>query len=426
MGLIKAVISAASSTLADSWKDFFYCDSLSQNVLMQKGQARVSAGSSNTRRDENIITDGSRIVVNEGQCLLVVENGKIIDFSAEPGNYEWKSGAEPSMFSGGFKGLVESFKRFGERIAYGGQAFNDMRVYYVNTKEIMDNKIGIGDVPFRDSEFGFTIQIRGYGVYSYKITDPILFYTHIAGNVQQGITRAEVDEQMRAEVQQSMQPALGKIAAQGIAYDQLPNYTLEIAKELNAALTDSWVALRGISVVSVALASITPDDASKAKIAQFQESRIYTNTQMLGARLGTAQANAMESAANNAGGAMNGFIGMGMAMQAGGANAAQMFQMGQNGQAPPPIQPNQPGGAPTAPAPSGASPDTAPAAAQNTADVWTCPKCGTQNTGKFCTECGTPKPVPAKEVKCPNCGWVAPDPNNLPKFCPNCGNPFPQ
>lgn len=404
MGFIKAGIGALSTELADSWKDFFYCDSMGQNILMKKGQVRVGSKSSNTKRDENIISDGSKVIVSDGQCLLVSENGKIIDVVAEPGEYIYNTGTAPTIFEGGFKGLKESLKRVGQRFTYGGQAANDQRVYYVNTKEIMDNKIGFGDIPFRDSEFGFTIKIRGYGVYSYKITDPVLFYVNIAGNANKDITRAEVDEQMRAEVQQQMQPALGKIAAKGIAYDQLTTYTLDIAKELNAALTDSWVALRGISVISVALASITPDEDSAAKIAQFQESRVYTNPQMLGARLGTAQANAMEDAAKNTAGAAAAFMGMGMAQNAGGANAAQFMQMGMNESA---QAQNSQGAAPS----------------QNTqaAGEWTCPKCGAKNTGKFCTECGAPKP---SGTFCGNCGYKVPDGQNPPKFCPECGAAF--
>ena len=421
MGFIKAGIGALSTELADSWKDFFYCDSMGQNILMKKGQVRVGKKSSNTKRDENIISDGSKVIINDGQCLIVSENGKIIDVVAEPGEYIYNTGTAPTVFEGGFKGLKESLKRVGQRFTYGGQAANDQRVYYINTKEILDNKIGFGDIPFRDSEFGFTIKIHGYGVYSYKITDPVLFYVNIAGNANKDITRADVDEQMRAEVQQQMQPALGKIAAKGIAYDQLTTYTLDIAKELNAALTDSWVALRGISVISVALASIAPDDDSAAKIAQFQESRVYTNPQMLGARLGTAQANAMEDAAKNTSGAVNAFMGMGMAQNMGGANAAQLMQMGMEGAQNQNAQQ----------APQNNAPAQNNASAQNSAPVqnnqsgaeWTCAKCGAKNTGKFCSECGAPKP---QNMVCPNCGYKVPEGQNPPKFCPECGTPFNQ
>lgn len=429
MGLIKAGLSAVSGVLADQWKEFIYCDAMDASVLMEKGAVRVTSGS-NTKRNENIISDGSKIAVNEGQCMLIVENGKVVDFSAEPGAYIYETGTEPSMLSGGWKGLKESFKKVGKRFTFGGQAENDQRVYYINIKEIMGNKVGIGDVPFRDSEFGFTIKIKGYGTYSYRVTDPIMFYTNVCANVQGRYLRSSIDEQLKAEVQQALQPALGQIAMQGIAYDQLPLHVREIAGAVNTELTRDWVELRGISVVSVALASITPDAESAKKIAEFQESRVYTDARMMGARLGTAQATAMEKAAENSAGAMTGFMGMGFAQQAGGANPAQFY-----------AQPQQGGPAPSAPT-GGAAP--APGwkcacGAENAAGAkfctecgkpapssggWTCGACGALNKGKFCSACGAKKPEGAPLYKCDKCGWEPEDPAHPPKFCPECGDPF--
>jgi membrane protease subunit (stomatin/prohibitin family) len=361
-------------------------------------------GGSNTKRSDNIITNGSKVAVNEGQFMLIVENGKVVDFTSEPGAYTYDTGTEPSLFDSGFSGLKESFKKVGKRFAYGGQPENDQRVYFINTKEIMNNKIGIGNVPFRDSEFNFTVKIQGYGTYSYKITNPVMFYTNVCANVTDSFSRTKIDEQLKAEVQESMQPALGRIAAKGIAYDQLPSFTKEIGDEVNAELTTEWNELRGISVVSVAFASITVDDASAKKIEQFQESRVYTNAQMMGARLGTAQANAMETAAGNSAGAMTGFMGMGMAMNAGGANPAQFFGMNPQQQA----QPNQQQQPQTAQQP------------QQAEGSWAC-ECGTQNTGKFCTECGKPKPAPA-----PSTNWTCEcGTENTGKFCTECGKPKP-
>ncbi len=405
MGLIRAFSGALGSTLADQWEEYIYCDALSADVLMQKGQARVGGKSSNTKRSENIISDGSKIAVNDGQCMLIVENGKVVDFSAEPGGYIYQTGTEPSMFDSGFKGLKESFKKVGKRFTYGGQPENDQRVYYINTKEIMGNKVGVGDVPFRDSEFGFTMMLKGYGTYSYRITNPIMFYTNVCGNVQDRFLRSQIDEQLKAEVQHNLQPALGKIALKGIAYDQLPLYTNEIADELNQELTEDWVENRGISVISVALASITPDAESAKKIAQFQESRVYTNSRMMGARLGGAQANAMENAASNAAGAMTGFFGMGMAQQAGGANPATFYQ---NTPEPP-----MPGAAPRQQA-------QAPSPASATGG-WQCPSCGAQNSGNFCANCGTKRPAQQSGKWVCSCGS-----ENEGKFCPNCGAKRPE
>ena len=389
MGLIRAFGGAARTTLADQWKEFIYCDAMSADVLMQKGQARIGEQSSNTKRSENIISDGSKVAINEGQCMLIVENGRIVDFCAEPGEYLYQMGTEPSMLDSGWHGLKESFKKVGKRFTFGGQPENDQRVYYINTKEIMGNKVGVGEVPFRDSEFGFTIMLKGYGTYSYRITDPIMFYANVCGNVQDTFRRSQIDEQLKTEVQHNLQPALGKIALKGIAYDQLPLYTNEIAEQLNQELTEDWVQNRGISVVSVALASITPDAESAKKIAQFQESRVYTNTRMMGARLGGAQANAMENAAKNDAGAMTGFMGLGMAQQAGGANVASFFEN---------------------------SPEPAPAAANG----WSCPACGSKNTGNFCQNCGAKKPESGETWTCA-CGTASQG-----KFCPNCGAKKPE
>ncbi len=387
MGLIKAAAGALGGELADQWKEYIYCDAMDGDTLMQKGVKKTNDRSSNTKGNDNIITNGSRVAVNEGQFMLIVENGKIVDFTSEAGAYTYDTGTEPSLFDAGFQGLKDSFNMVGKRFTYGGQPENDQRVYFVNTKEIMNNKIGIGEVPFRDSEFGFTVKIQGYGNYSYRITDPVMFYTNVCANVENSFKKSAIDEQLKAEVQSSLQPALGKIALKGIAYDQLPLYTKEIAAELNTELSDDWTKLRGISVVSVAFASITVDKESADKIAQFQESRVYTNPQMMGARLGSAQATAMEKAADNPNGAMGGFLGMGMAMNAGGTNAAQMFAMGNNAQQ------------------------------QNTAMGWKC-ECGAENTGKFCSECGKPKPG-ADKWTC-ECGA-----ENTGKFCSECGKPRP-
>lgn len=422
MGLIKAGAGATGTTLADQWKEFIYCDSMSADILMTKGKARIGKRSSNTKRDENIITDGSKIAVNEGQCMLVVENGKIVDFCTEAGEYEYRTNTEPSMLDSGFSGLKESFKKVGKRFTYGGQPENDQRVYFINTKEILGNKIGVGEVPFRDSEFGFTIMLRGYGNYSYKITNPIMFYTEICANVTDSFPRSKIDEQLKSEVQHFLQPAIGKIALKKIPYDQIPLYTDEIAGSLNESLSAEWVEKRGISIVSMAFASITPDPESSKKIAQFQESRVYTNAQMMGARIGTAQANAMETAAGNSAGAMTGFMGMGFAQQAGGMNANELFKQQ-------PQQQNQEKAENDEwTCPCGKTGNTGKfcieCGAKKPGEGWECPQCHSLNKGKFCSECGAKKPEDAPLYKCDKCGWEPDDPHNPPKFCPECGDRF--
>ena len=380
MGLIKAAFSSIGTVLADQWKEYIYCDALDGDTLMAKGEVRINKGSSNTKRSDNIITNGSKIAVNEGQCMLIVENGKIVDFTTEAGAYTYDTGTEPSLFDSGFSGLKESFAKVGKRFTFGGQPENDQRVYFINTKEIMNNKIGIGDVPFRDSEFNFTIKIQGYGTYSYRITNPVMFYTNVCANVADVYKKISIDEQLKTEIQSSLQPALGRIALKGIAYDQLPLYTKEIANELNTELTADWNELRGISIVS---ASITVDGESAEKISRMQEARAFSDPSLLGARLGTAQANAMESAAKNTNGAVNAFMGMGMAQNAGGANVQDLMKMGQSQQN----------------------------TQNNTPTPWTC-SCGQTNNGNFCSNCGK-----ARSWTC-ECGS-----ENTGNFCSNCGKP---
>lgn len=386
MGLIQAIKGAVSTTLADQWKELIYCDSLAADILVEKGVKRIGDKSSNLFGSDNIITHQSRIIVNEGQALLVVENGKIVDFSVEPGAYTFKSDTEPSLFAGGMQGLIDSFKKVGKRFVYGGQPETDQRVYYVNMKEIPNNKFGVGDVPFRDAEFGFTILLKGYGVYSYKVEDPVMFFSYVAANVKDRYMACGIEPQLKAEFQQSLQVAIGNLSSTGISYDTIPQHTKELAAYMDKTLDEDWKKTRGIVSVSIGFSSITPAEESVKKIAQFQEARIYSNAGMLGGRLGGAQATAMENAAANENGTMNGFIGMGFAQQAGGASAAQF------------INPN------AQPIPAAAPKPAAGLVA------WTC-ACGVNNTGNFCGNCGKKKPAQCAH---PNAGPNA-------KFCPDCG-----
>ncbi len=402
MGLILAAKGAISSALADQWKEFFCCDALDGETLAMKGYRKVTRGS-NRKGSDNIISDGSKLVVSDGQVLIVVENGCIIDFCAEPGAYTFRTGTEPTVFEGGFEGIKQAVMNAAERFAYGGQAANDQRVYYINAKEIINNKIGIGNVPFRDSEFRFTIKLRGFGTYSYRITNPVLFYQNVCGNIRGVYRREQLDDQLRAELQAAMQPALGRIALKGIPYDQLTLYVKEIAAELNTELNAEWSEKRGITLTTFAFSSVQPDEQSAAKINQFQETRVYTDPSMLGARLGSAQSNAMESAAKNAAGAMHGFMGMNFAAQAGGNAAADFIRMGQENQ----------------------TKETVSSAPEEKTEKtgWYCPECGHHCTGKFCPECGTKRPA-SVIYQCNKCGWKPQDPAHPPKFCPNCGDRF--
>jgi len=414
MGLIKAILGAAGGVLADQWVDFFACDAMPPDVLMRPGTRPQQARSANTKGSENVISNGSKINVADGQCMLIVENGRVADFCAEPGQYTYDNQIQPSLLGGGLKDLGPSFRQVGKRFLAGGAPTDQQFIFYINTKEIIGNKIGWGNIPFRDSEFQMTVRVQGFGQYSFRITDPIMFYTNIVGNQMTEYKRDDLASQMKAEVIAALQPALGKIAQQGVAYDMLINYPKEIGKALDDEMSTEWTQLRGIDIVSLAMESVTVDDDSARKIERLQEARALSNPMMAAGRIAAGQANAMETAAGNEGGAVGAFMGMGMAQNAGGMNAANLFQMGQGQQAPPPpfaqaAAPVQ-GSVPAAPA-SGAA-----------AAGWTCPKCSqTGNTGKFCSNCGEPQPAAPADWACPKCGQAG----NTGKFCCNCGQAQP-
>ena len=422
MGLIKAAIGSLSGVLGDQWREYFYCESMTENVLVSKGSKRVNGRSSNTKGSDNLISNGAVIAVNEGQCMMIVEQGQIVEFSAEAGEFTWDSSTEPSIFYGGLgNGLKGSWETLKRRFTFGADTAKDQRVYFFNLKEIMGNKFGTpSPVPFRvvDHNIGLDvdISIRCNGEYSYRISDPMLFYKNVCGNVDGEYTRDRLDSQLKTEFITALQPAFAKISAAGIRYSALPGHTAEMADAMDDALTAKWSALRGISVVSVGINSATASAEDEAMIKELQKSAVFRNTNMAAGHMVQAQAEAMKSAAKNENGAMMGFMGMNMAQSAGGMNANALFQMGQQQAA-------------SAPAANGWK---CKCGAVNTgkfctecgaAAGWTC-ACGAVNKGKFCSECGAKKPENEPLYRCDKCGWEPDDPKNPPKFCPECGDRF--
>ena len=437
MGLIKAAMGAVGGTLADQWKDYYYCDAMKPEVLVAKGQKKGFDRATKDKSTENVITDGSGIAVADGQCMIIVEQGAVIDLCAEPGVYTYNTGTTPSVFTGDLKeGLVGSAKDAWERFKFGGGAGKDQRIYYFNTKEILGNKYGTANpVPFRvvDHNIGLDIDIsiRCNGEYSYKIVNPMLFYTNVCGNVSGRYERSEIDSQLKTELLTALQPAFAKISEMGIRYSAIPGHTTELAAALNEILSRQWAELRGIQVVSFGVNSIKASDEDEKMIKELQRAAVMRDPNMAAATMVGAQASAMQAAAANEGGAMMGFMGLGMANQAGGVNPQSLFAMGQQQVA----MQGQPPAARTL---------------ESDPDAWTCgcgtittgkfcPECGTQrpqppagwncacgsvNKGKFCAECGAKKPAGARLYKCDKCGWEPDDPANPPKFCPECGDIF--
>ena len=451
MGLMKAAMGAAGGVMADQWKEFFYCDAIPAEVLAVKGQKRVSGRSSNKHGSDNIISNGSVIAVADGQCMMIVEQGKVVDVCAEPGEYTYDFSTEPSLFTGSLSQNIGAvFQNIGKRFTFGGEAPKDQRIYYFNTKELVGNKYGTpSPVPFRvvDQNAGLDVDIsvRCFGEYSYRITNPILFYTNLCGNVEQEYTRSEIDGQLKTELLTALQPAFARISDMGIRYSAVPAHTLELADALNDVLSAKWRDLRGIEIVSLGVSSIKASEEDEQMIKEMQRNAAFRDPTRAAAHLVGAQASAMQAAAANEGGATMGFMGMGMAGAAGGMNPQALFQMGQQ-QAAQPVQsaPAQP--APAAPAqPAAPAGDSWTCACGNVATgkccpecgakkpepptasaegAWTCPTCGASNKGKFCAECGTKKPAGVPQYKCDKCGWEPADPTKPPKFCPECGDPF--
>ncbi len=426
MGLIKAGLGAIGGVLADQWKEFFYCDSIGVDTLVVKGQKRTSGRSSNTKASDNIISNGSVIAVADGQCMIIVDQGKIVEFCAEPGEFVYDCSSEPSLFAGSLgESIIETFKAIGKRFTYGGDTGRDQRVYYFNTKEIVDNKFGTPNpIPFRvvDSKIGLDIDvsIRCSGIYTYKITNPLLFYTNVCGNVTREYSRDEIDSTLKAEFISALQPVFAKLSDLELRPNQIVSHNADMEKALNEVLSAKWSEGRGIKVTSVALSSLTLPDEDADMIKEAQRTAIMRDPTMAAATLVGAQSDAMRAAAANKNGAMNGFIGMNMASQAGGMNAQTLFEMGAK-QSPTPAQAEDGWKCSCGAVNSGKF--CTECGAKKPESGWKC-SCGAVNRGKFCSECGAKKPAGAPLYRCDKCGWEPEDPKNPAKFCPECGDAF--
>ena len=426
MGLIKAALGSAGGVLADQWKEYFYCDALGADVLAVRGKKRNRGGGNNG--SDNVISNGSVIAVADGQCMMIIEQGKIVDLCAEPGEYTYDISSEPSLFTGGdlAENIKEVFANIGKRFTFGGEIPKDQRIYYFNTKEIVGNKYGTpSPVPFRvvdaHANIDMDIAIRCFGEYSYRITNPLLFYTNVCGNVPQAYTRANLDSQMKSELLTALQPAFGRLSSQGIRYSSLTAHTLEMGETLNQVLSAKWRDTRGIEIVHFGISSVKADEEDERIIKELQRTAALKDPDMRAAHYVNATAAAMQSAAaNESAGPAMAFMGMNMAQNAGGAAPSDLFQS-------------------HAPASPAADTWTCPGCGHTVSgkfcpecgtrrpeasNAWKCPNCGTANKGKFCTECGAKKPAGVPQYKCDKCGWEPADPQHPPKFCPECGDPF--
>lgn len=393
MGLIKAITSSIGSVFADQWKEYFQVDSMSNDQLVVKAKKTTKG---NNKGGDDIISNGSIVSIADGQVALIVEDGRIVEFCAEPGRFVWDSSSEPSMLCGEFfKGMADSFKKIGERFTFGGDTGKNQRVYFVNTKEIIDNKFGTTTpMVYDDRYYGTALYIRYFGQYSFRIKDPILFFTSIAGNVSDSYNKIELMNFCREEFMTALDTSLSMLSADGIKFSQIPQKQREIAKYMSETLDEDWGQRRGMDIVSVAISKVTPDEKSRARIEEFDTNLMHSNPGAMAGGLAYAQMQAMQNAAKNSGGAVNGFMGIGMMNGVMGNNSQSQQTLLNTA--------NQ------------LHNDYKQPEAPTKKDTWKC-ACGAENTGKFCAECGSKKPE-KEEWKC-ICGHV-----NTGKFCSECGS----
>lgn len=403
MGIIKAATSAIGGGLADQWLEVIEPDNMSDSTVMTKGVKvrRNDKRGSNRKGTEDVITDGSVIHVYPNMMMLLVDGGRIIDYTAEEGYYTVKNELAPSMLNGSLKDAIsETFDRF----KFGGVTPQKQQVFYINLQEIKGIRFGTSSpLNYFDNFYNAELFLRAHGNYSLRITDPILFYTNAIPKNKSQVDIKDINEQYLAEFLTALQTAINKMSADGERISYVPSKSMELSKYMGTVLDDSWRELRGMEIVSVAVASISYTDDSVKLINMRNQGAMLGDPSIREGYVQGSVARGMESAGSNAAGATTGFVGMGMGMNAGGGYLNQASQNNQHQ-----MQQQQ-------------------APAQSNADHWDCPQCGTSNTGKFCSNCGTPKPTsdgPSLKMKCSDCGEMIDLANGIPKFCPNCGKPF--
>ncbi len=412
MGLISAGLGAIGGVLADQWKEYFYCEAMDKDVLMTKGVKHTSGRSTNTKGSDNIITNGSGIAVADGQAMIIVDDGKVVEFCAEPGRFTWDASSEPSIFTGNlWQSIKDTFKVLGKRFAYGGDTGHDQRIYYFNTKELIDNKFGTQNpIPFRivdqRANVDLELSVRCAGVYSYRIADPLLFYSKVCGNVAKEYYREELDTQLKSEFISALQPAFAKLSALQLRPSEIIAHNTELEQAMNEVLSQKWGELRGLEVVSVALSTVTMPEEDQERLKMLQTAATLSNPNLGAGYMTASLGSALNTAAANENGAMAGLMGVGMGMNMGGGQIANMYAAGQ--------QYNQQYA-------QYQQPQYQQQAQQPAANAWTCPVCGNQNNGNFCPQCGAKKPEVKPGWICPNCGTA-----NTTNFCAQCGTKRPE
>lgn len=382
MGLIKALTSSTSSALGDQFKEFVTCPTIDKDVLIQRGE--VHHGKGNTNPSEGVISNGSGIAVPQGMAMMIIENGEIKEFTAEPGTFTFESGSESSIFAGSLgKGIINTFKTIGKRFTYGGQTAKDQRVYYVNLLNIVGNKFGSPQPKkITDEKYGM-LEVTFFGEYAFKVVDPILLVNSVIGaNPKDTVTYEEiVGTQLQAKFVEKLTQAISVVMRKHkVSFGDIGLYNTDISDEMNVCLDESWRQNYGLEVTDVALGDINLTDESMVKVNKVDEATIFSNKNLQSGLMASASADALRNASSNANGAMMGFMGMNMAS---GAAGSMMNAANQGSDVPgynPGNQQPEPGtlfgGAGVAPV-------------NNEAGAKFCSNCGQPVNGKFCSNCGT-------------------------------------
>lgn len=419
MGLIKAAIGAIGGTLGDQWLDAVKCEDLGNSVLMVRKTTK-----------NGVISKGSRIIVNPGQVALIVDSGNILDGTAEPGAFTFDNSSSPSFFGGDFGGV---FKEMWERFKYQGTPAKEQAVYFINSKEIMGNKFGTpAPIPYKDwghpnfnprnnTMYPMAVNIKAFGTYTFKVTNPFIFMNNVAGTSQR-YTKDMLEDQIRSEFIAAFKNTLAELGSDQYKIEamDLPHKDDEIIDAMQKKHYDSRINERGLSILSVAVESIKFDEDSEKKIRDYELSDAYTQSGYLAGATGRA----METAAGNDSGAMTGFMGVNMAQNNQNTNNLGNMMAMQNEQAKTNNQIKD-----TWSCSCGESKNTGKFCAScgkpkpQGSGTWLC-SCGTENKGKFCAECGAKKPAEAIQYKCDKCGWEPADKTTPPKFCEECGDIF--
>lgn len=412
MGIIRAVTSAIGGALADSWQEVIEPAPMGENTCIVPGQLITQGGKSQNRKgSDNIVSNGSIIHVYDNQMMILVDGGKIVDFTAEPGYFKVDNSSMPSLFAGQF---MDSIKESFNRVKYGGVPSQAQRVFFINLQEMKNIKFGTPNaVNYFDNFYNAELFIRAHGTYSIKVTDPFKFYQEViprsAITQNESVDFQSLNQQYCDEFIEALASAINQYSADGNRVSFITSKSRELGKYMSQTLDEEWNQGRGMEVVSVGI-KVSYDEESQALINMRNKGAMLSDAAIQQGYVAGNISEGLKDAGSNANGAMAGFMGMGMGMGAGGNILGGYQQNPQYRQTPQPQQYQQPQAQPQ-------QPQAQPVAAAPTAGGWTC-ACGAVNSGNFCSECGSKKPEAPRKRFCTNCGAELGD---NAKFCPECG-----